>query len=451
MTGIDAVLAKAIQLCNPTASEIRKITATAEKIKRSVEDQMSSEVSDVIFGGSFAKGTWLRGDADVDIFIRIKPDVSEERFEELGIQMGKAALKRYEPQLRYSDHPYVEAIVDSIRVNVVPCYDVQKGQWKSAADRSPFHTQYIIQNLDDAKRNEVKLLKKFFKAAGVYGAEISTGGFSGYVSEVLVSKYGSFEAVLRAAVDMKQGQVIAIDNNYDSDLVKEFQSPVIIIDPVDSRRNLGTAISRENFAKFIMVSRSFLERPSIQFFRRFKTWTNKRLYSNVLVIEFSHRQRSPDTIWGQLKRSLNSVSKQLEMAGFTVFRSSCVTDEKTSAAFAFLLESLTLPEITVRKGPEVSRRSDAESFIAKANRPLAMWVDRDMRISTLVERKAVDARKFTKSLLQENIDKSGVAKDMITGKIRIYSGIELKKTKCLAREATDELVSTENLVFGGKI
>ncbi|MGI0039671.1 MAG: nucleotidyltransferase domain-containing protein, partial [Nitrososphaera sp.] len=142
------VLAKATALSTPTAKEAAKIAAVADEAKRLVESQAGEEVAGVVFGGSFAKGTWLRGDADVDIFIKIKQDVDEKRFEELGVEMGKKALKKYSPQLRYSDHPYVEAVVKGTRINVVPCYDVEKGRWKSAADRSPFHTQYIIEAFD---------------------------------------------------------------------------------------------------------------------------------------------------------------------------------------------------------------------------------------------------------------------------------------------------------------
>lgn len=446
LTGIEVVLAKAALLCIPTASETKKITAVAEKVKKAVEDSAPSEVSEVLYGGSFAKGTWLRGDADIDVFIRIKPEVSEEQFEQLGVDVGKAALKKYKPHLRYSDHPYVEAVVDGIKVNVVPCYDVEKGKWKSAADRSPFHTLYM-QKLDEEKRNQVRLLKRFFKATGTYGAEISTSGFSGYVSEVLVSKFGSFEGVIRALSDLRQGQVISVDDNYDTDLVQEFQSAVVIIDPVDPRRNLGTAISNENVGKFVMICRSFLDRPSMQFFRPIKRQNNKQLYENVLVAEFSHRKRSPDTIWGQLKRSLNSATKQLELSGFVVFRASCITDEDSSAAFAFLLESQNLPKVTLRRGPDIFRRSDASSFVKRARKPLVMWVDKEMKISTLVERKHTSAEKLVKSMLQDSPEKSGIAKDMITGKIKVYSGRELKKAKYLAREAADELVCTERLVF----
>ena len=450
---VSAVIVKALSLCEPTKSEASKLTKVAQETKRLVESLVASlgEVVDVVFGGSFAKGTWLRGDADIDIFVKIKPSVSVERFEVLGKSIGQEALKKHKSKLRYSDHPYVEAFVRGIRVNVVPCYNVEQGKWQSAADRSPFHTEYISSNFDDEKRMQARLLKKFFKGVGIYGAEISTGGFSGYVSEVLVLKYGSFENVLRAAADVQDRQVIAV-GEYDSDIVKGFRSPVIIIDPVDSRRNLGTAISPESVGRFVLAARAFLASPSLQFFREKKKHAkaSAKLYPNVLVVEFTHKERSPDIIWGQLKRSLNAMAKQLEIADFIVLRSSCITDEKTSAALAFLLESITLPLYTKRKGPEVFRRKDTASFISdtKNKKPLVTWVDREMRVAMLVDRKATDARQFARSLLLDRIENSGVAKDLIADrkKLRIYSGSE-RKIKGLALEAVGEVVSTEHLIF----
>jgi tRNA nucleotidyltransferase (CCA-adding enzyme) len=405
------------------------------------------DVVDVVFGGSFAKGTWLPGHADIDIFVKIKPSVGIEKFEEMGREIGSEALKSYGPKLRYSDHPYVEVFVKKVRVNVVPCYDVEQGKWQSAADRSPFHTQYISSNFDDEKRRQARLLKKFLKSVGIYGAEISTEGFSGYVSEVLVLKYSSFENLLRAAADWQERQIIAV-SDYDSDFVRVSNSPVIIIDPVDSRRNLGTAISPESVAKFMLAARKFLEKPSLDFFKegKYRRGTIK-LLPNVLVVEFSHEKKSPDIIWGQLKRSLSAIAKQLELAHFEVLRSSCVTDEKSSAALAFLLESITLPPYTKRKGPEVFRRKDTASFLSNRKKPLASWVDREMRIAMVIERRATDARKFVKSLLINHRENSGVSKDLIVNKLQIYSGSDRKIIKGLAKKAIGDVVSTERLIF----
>lgn len=447
MSSVNAVVEKALPLCEPSPSEERRITAVAEKAKALVDKQVSgmSDIVNVTFGGSFAKGTWLRGDADIDIFFKVKPKVPVEKFEELGRSVGLKALKVHRPRLRYSDHPYVEAFVKNVRINVVPCYDVDQGRWQSAADRSPFHTEFISRNFDDEKRRQARLLKKFLKSAGIYGAEISTAGFSGYVSEVLIHKYGSFEETLRAAADWQERQIVA-SIDYDPDVIKGLSSAIIIIDPIDSRRNLGTAISPESVGRFMLAARAFLERPSIQSFKRYQRGPDtKKLYPNVLVAEFSHKERSPDVVWGQLKRGTSAIAKQLELAGFVVVRSSCATDEKRSAALAFLLESMTLPPYTKRKGPEVFRRNDTASFLAGKKKPLMIWVDKEMRVATLVDRKATDAVKFTRLLLQ-NAENSGVPKDLIAGKLQIYGGN--RKTRGIAKEAVSEVVSTERLIFG---
>ncbi len=455
------LISKVLPLCEPTHIEERKISKVAEETKALVDGYVArlDDVVDVVFGGSFAKGTWLPHHADIDIFVKIKPSVGIQKFEELGRKIGSEALKKYGPKLRYSDHPYVEVFVNKVRVNVVPCYDVQQGKWQSAADRSPFHTRYISSHFDDEKRREVRLLKKFLKSVGIYGAEISTEGFSGYVSEVLVLKYSSFENLLSSAADgWQERQIIAV-SDYDSDYVKVFESPVIIIDPVDNRRNLGTAISAESVAKFILAARTFLEKPSIDFFkeegkkyRASASASSKLLLPNVLVVEFSHKKKSPDIIWGQLKRSINAIAKQLELAHFEVLRSSCVTDERSSAALAFLLESITLPAYTKKKGPEIFRRKDTTSFFlsnrkGKKKQPLAIWVDREMRIAMLIERRARDARKFVRSLLVNHREKSGISKDLIVNKLQVYSVSDRKMIKGLAKEVIGEVVSTERLIF----
>ena len=444
-----SLISKALHQCEPSETQVRRIEAVAKEAKELVDRYVAhmDDVVDVVFGGSFAKGTWLPGDADIDIFVKIKPSVGIEKFEEMGIDIGNKTLKKYGPKLRYSDHPYVEAFVKKIRVNVVPCYDVEQGKWKSAADRSPFHTSYIRSRFDDEKRGQARLLKKFFKTLCIYGAETSTAGFSGYVTEVLLLKYCTFENVLHTAADWHERQVIAV-GNYDTDFVNGFSSPLTIIDPVDSRRNLGTAISSESVAKFMLAARAFLERPSLEFFKKNKGHdaSFEQLLSNVLIVEFSHRPKSPDVIWGQLKRSMNSLTKQLELAHFSVLRSSCLTDERSSAAFVLLLESITLPRYMKKKGPKIFRRKDTASFLSNRNRPYVIWVDKEMTIATLVDRKAKDARKFVKSLLLNNVEKSGISRDLIESKLQIYAGND-KKIKGVVKQAVGKVVSTERLIF----
>ena len=57
-------------------------------------------------------------------------------------------------------------------------------------------------------RDEVRLLKGFLQSTGIYGAEIAKQGFSGYVSEVLILNFNSFENVIKSIAKIQENQVI---------------------------------------------------------------------------------------------------------------------------------------------------------------------------------------------------------------------------------------------------
>ncbi len=464
VTDINSVISKALQLCQPSPKEVQHLTEIAEEAMKLLRQYYSPMITDVVLGGSFAKGTWLKrkdihdnsvkseGCTDIDIFIKIDVSLQDEEFDELAKKIAKQSLSGYNPRLRYSSHPYVEAYVKGIRVNVVPCYNVEKGRWKSAADRSPFHTEYIRDNLDDEKKNQVRLLKKFLKSIGVYGAEIATAGFSGYVTEILILKYGSFVSVLKAISNIKEDKNVISIGKFDEDVLKIFQSPIIIIDPIDSRRNLGTAISAESVGKAVLAARAFLEKPSLDFFREKKERYNetfKEIYSNLLIVEFIYRQRSPDIIWGQIKRTLNAISKQLCIANFTVIRSIGDIDEKGHATFVFLLEAITLPPYMARTGPHIFRRNDTTSFISEnIKKSLLMWIDNEMKVKSLVKRKTTNAKEYVKLILANKKD-VGVTKGLIEDiqeTLQIYTGDE-KEIHGLVKNAIYKLITTDSRIF----
>ena len=442
------LVATMLSACTPNSAETRSIDAIAEKAKDLVSKAVSglTDIVDVEFGGSYAKGTWLRGHADIDIFVKIRSTVPLEIFEELGRSIGINALKNFRPILRYSDHPYVEAQISGTKINVVPCYQVEKGKWISAADRSPFHTKFINSALNNDQKNHVRILKLFLKTTGIYGAEIAISGFSGYVSEVLIAKYDSFLHTLEAASKFRHREVIALGES-DPDIIKGFNSAVVILDPVDPRRNLGTAISNENVAGLMLSARRFLSKPSEKYFLGKHTIRPfKSLYPNVVILEFSHEQKSPDVIWGQLKRTTTAVAKQMSIAGFSVIRSSCSTDEKRHASIAILLESLELPKYFSRAGPEVFRRSDTDKFIECASEAPLRWVNRDLKPVILSKREFTFAPTFVKSLVHSK--DSGISNELVlTDSVKVYTGSKGKLSDTVKR-TVDNVTATEPLFFG---
>ena len=382
-------------------NQIGKIAFTL--VEKEVEKY--SEVVGLEFGGSFAKGTWLSKDADIDIFIKFKKNISEEKFEKISQKIGFNSLKKYSPYVRYSQHPYVEAKIKNTKINIVPCYDVKIGEWKSAADRSPFHTKFMKKSLTSKMKNEVRVLKTFLKSNGIYGAEIAKQGFSGYISEVLILEFGSFENLIKSISKIKENQTIGKTS-------KSFDTSIVVIDPIDSNRNLAAAISDENIGKFILISRAIKDKPSLGFFKSKKLKTANKFWNNLLVVKFDFKARSPDIIWGQIKRATSSLSRQLELGGFTVLRSKSHTDQKKEAYLLFFLESVKISEVYQKKGPEFFMEDGTLSFISKNLRNAELvWVGDERKVVSLEKRKHTDAVSFMKEFLKKNL-KVGIPKGL---------------------------------------
>lgn len=438
------IIEKVREISIPTKQDEEKMKAISDNLLKLVKNEASkyAEVVSVELGGSYAKGTWLKGQLDLDIFVKMKKETEETKFEEVGKKIGFDSMKKFKPYVRYSEHPYVEAKADGLRVNVVPCYDVIKGEWKSAADRSSFHTRFILETLDHDKKNEVRLLKKFLRGVDIYGAEIAKEGFGGYVAEVLVYQYGSFLKVLEAAANFTQQQVIGSPT-------KKFETTLILIDPVDSNRNLGTAISTQNVGKFILAARSFLKKPSLVFFNGKKPVMNTKNVKNTVIVKFNYKSRSPDIIWGQVKRGATALAGQLELVGFEVLRKSAIVDEKSEAAMLFLLRSTMIEKFMIKNGPDVFRRSDSQSFILSNSKNMLTWIDDYGKIRSMQEREFYDARKFLQYLLKKNLVKSGIPSGL---RADIRLGFKVVKSSQVTsksiKKALADLTSTDGLIFG---
>ena len=439
------VLDQARKISIPTEKEQEKVKKISELVLQLVKEQSAKfpQVIGVELGGSYAKGTWLSGEVDLDIFVKLKKETDETTFESVGKTIGFDSLKKFKPYVRYSEHPYVEAEIENTRVNVVPCYDVEPGNWKSAADRSSFHTKFILESLDQSKKDEVRLLKKFLMGVGIYGAEIAKEGFGGYVAEVLIHHYGSFLGVLQAASDFAQHQIVG-------NPTKKFETPLIIIDPVDRNRNLGTAISAESVGSFILASRAFLKKPFLSFFRPKPRLVNKKNLSNAIIVKFNFKKRSPDIIWGQIKRAATAVAGQLELGGFEVLRKSSITDEKSEVALVFLLRAPKIEKNVIRKGPDVFMRKESENYIAKnSKKSQVMWVDQNGKILSLQDRPCHDAKTFLYYLLKKNLSSSGIPKGLTSDIRRGFKILDGKQTTSKSiKKALIEISSTDGLVFG---
>ena len=403
-------------------------------VREAVVDR--SEILDVELGGSFAKGTWLSGAADIDVFVRFKGSVPLETFTKVSKEVGFAAMAGHGPYERYADHPYVEAEMDGTKINVVPCYDVKQGAWKSAADRSPYHTRYMKERLTSTMKNDVRLLKRLLKAQGVYGAQMSKQGFSGYAAEVLTLHFGGFTKTVEAMARVGYGDVIG-------DAAKGFDTPIVIVDPVDGNRNLAAAISGRNMSLFILACRALLRNPTVSMFGSSQPLIREG-WDGVVMVRFRYSKRSPETIWGQAKKATSSVGLQLRRGGFGVIRQDTLVDSQ-AVHILFLLESTRVSSKFVREGPDIFRSDDVDRFVER-NGGGMIWVSDDMRVLCVGKRLHTEAVSLLRRLLA-NPRKTGIPAGLhadLRGGYDVLSGDQLNQS--VKRDAAG-LVSADGAVL----
>src|SRR3989442_13651023 len=98
-TTTDAIPKGARELGTRTVEEAKRLAETVERVatKTRLAAARFPETRDVVLGGSFAKGTWLPGEADIDIFVKLSPDIAEARFEKAGVKGGAGAPNGHPP------------------------------------------------------------------------------------------------------------------------------------------------------------------------------------------------------------------------------------------------------------------------------------------------------------------------------------------------------------------
>jgi tRNA nucleotidyltransferase (CCA-adding enzyme) len=370
-TVLDEIATKAV----PSEAERERMSQLAERLKGQVQNTLDNSGfgGKASIQGSFARDTWLSGEADLDIFASFPPKMERHEWTERVLPAIRKGIDAKTTD-RYAEHPYLEFHVDGIRVNVVPCYAVEKGQWKSATDRTPYHTEYMRKHLTPEMRLEARFLKRFMKGIRSYGAEIRVGGFSGMLVETLILHYRSFLETLVQASQWKP--VIFLDmekpaGNQDS-RVREFGSTFVVIDPVDADRNLAAAVRDDKLWGFAAASRELQKNPGIWYFfppkSKPKTKAQfSKLFEHqkrdIVAISFQHPRIVPDVLWGQLLKIENSVTELMTRQDFHPVRSIVWSDEAQSSAIFVELDGLTLQEVQLRKGPPVSKMDDSQGFL----------------------------------------------------------------------------------------
>lgn len=251
-------------------------------------------------GSTGIKQTQLKGDYDIDLFIGLDYDQYKPKYEGLSKNKSKKESKKdflelctkwiikslnteefTNPRLLYAEHPYVTVDFltndSKIKIDIVLFFDldldyIKKNGPITAVDRSPWHGRFVRDKLTLPQKNDVRLLKQFFKAAHCYGDKSAVGkvGFIGYSAELLIYYLGDLKTLLTRFHKLDTNP-LDYHNRSEAELMEiiHFQNDYLIItDPIDKNRNVASAISKRAYKYCKHLISKFLEKPKESYFEQ---------------------------------------------------------------------------------------------------------------------------------------------------------------------------------------
>ena len=257
----------------PEKKIIREVDEFIKKINKEIKLKKIKAVA--VKGGSIAKGTFLKDDHDVDIFVKFNED------KDISKLLGKI-LKKFKPELVHGSRDYYQ-IKNKLVYEIVPVLNIKKiEQIKNVTDMSPLHVKWVKKFPKYA--DDIRLAKQFCKAIKVYGAESYIKGFSGHVLDILIINYKGFLNLLKASQKWKKYSVIDFYGYHKGKALRNLNrskiSPLIVIDPIQLERNAAAALSEERINIFKEAAKKFLKNQNESFFikKKYEINENKKKY-----------------------------------------------------------------------------------------------------------------------------------------------------------------------------
>jgi tRNA nucleotidyltransferase (CCA-adding enzyme) len=449
MNPVRHILNKILEDIIPTKQELLKIENIVKQLKDLLNSRakvLNIEYTNIEAQGSTGiKNTQLKGDFDIDLFIGLDYELYKHNYKGLSKNKKKKQLKSLflklcnswlikslqnehfsEPRLLYAEHPYVTTYYlmdnDKIKVDIVLYFDlsieyIDKNGPITAVDRSPWHGRFIRDNLSFSQKNDVRLLKQFFKAAHCYGDKSAVGrvGFIGYSAELLIYYFGDIITVFEHFHELEKTFLDYYHrSNKELNDIKHFQNDyLIIIDPIDKNRNVASAISKSayKYCKYLILK--FLKAPETNYFElspipeanlnEFDEDKIKHFYILELL------NKNPDKHYTVNRDKLYSLADSIKATGekeynhterFGNIEFELYFNETTNEYdLSFFVEHPNISQIYLRQGPPFNEKYHMKKFKEKNPNFIArndyLWVE--------TKRDYIDFLKFLSEYVNENL------------------------------------------------
>ena len=420
---MERIFKKTLDQIVPTHRELEYIDSVIQKLSRAISQSNVPEEIKINFiepqGSTGIKQTSIRDAADIDLFIGLVPELVFSRKLPSKTKTRKFIKTKFKEYIKdwlipslenigvskikisYAEHPYISAKYDSLELDVVLCFDLTEKYLITngpitAVDRSPHHSRFIQKNLNVDQKNDVRLLKYFFKCQHSYGDKAAVGrnGFMGYLAELFIVYFNTIEDVLIHFLDLEDTFIHFFDKlpyheqkakkKYERLTFTEIQSKffpndaLIVIDPTDYNRNVASSISARTYAYMKSVVKDFLENPKESYFIRkpIKPLTQRRVspeelkhffYLEYELLEEEHYTKIRDKLYSAMQTTTDLAER--ENTGeerFQGVRAELYYEiEAKHYILAFYTETPQISEMYVRKGPKANSNHHGKRFLEK--------------------------------------------------------------------------------------
>lgn len=412
MIELSGILRKAIQHIKPEREEFSEADDIISEINALLKK--SNIKAECMAGGSYAKGTILKNDFDIDLFVRFDYDYKGK-----GADISKLlekALSPLKPIKIHGSRDYFQLKRKNLLFEIIPVLKIEDHkQAVNVTDMSPLHVGYAKGHFQNKPglTDQVRLAKQFCKAAGVYGAESYINGFSGHVVDMLIIYYGSFEQLLMQASVWGSRVIIDLESHL-KDPMKQLnrsktESPLVIVDPVQPDRNAAAAVSKEKFEVFKSKAREFLHSPGDDFFviKRIDTRAVKARAKTgkdwLLMLKIKPLEGNEDVVGTKVLKVFEHITLHLKKNDFKIIESGWEFKPDKSLLY-FIIKKEKLSNNVLLYGPPLREKKDAERFRQRHRKIIV----KNNRLYAEEKRKYVVPEKLVKDIIRESYVKERV-------------------------------------------
>jgi tRNA nucleotidyltransferase (CCA-adding enzyme) len=401
--------------------------------------------------GSFVRKTYLSEDETFDLLLILqradKPkvhqilDALEKRLKKDRIKKDPISITKHTGKI-----PYLRIVAGDELVNLYVGFEITPGEDNiSIFDLLPMHSQYLITHMKEEDRNEVLLLKKFLKTIGVYRDEVGAIGFNGYLCELLILFYGTFQKTIEAIGKWRARTIIDLKKNIEksedvdlltSEMLLKYY-PLYVPDPLNPKDNVAADVSIDQFTSLIAAANTYRFNPKISFFEdmlceipTYSDLMRKIVHSGrqLVVLATKRNFQESEICWQKAMAMRNAFQGELFNNNYILERSKTFVSDEYYGLFLSLMD--VNPQISIRKEGPLITSDESIKFLQQYTKHVDVvsgpFIDNDRWVIHFTK-KGQSVFEFLESLVKKNtfmLNVDSFLKIEIKEKLKVFGADE---------------------------